>query len=67
MQFGIAAKRIGLSGDTIRFYERKALLPRPPRTEEASGSTTIRGIRGEASSLGWKAFRARTSRKQGGR
>jgi MerR family transcriptional regulator, copper efflux regulator len=33
MQIGIIAKRIGLSVDAIRFYERNALLPRPPRTE----------------------------------
>ncbi len=33
MQIGAIAKRIGLSVDAIRFYERNALLPRPPRTE----------------------------------
>ena len=33
MQIGIVAKRIGLSVDAIRFYERSALLPRPPRTQ----------------------------------
>jgi len=33
MQIGVAAKRIGVSVDTIRFYERNALLPRAPRTE----------------------------------
>jgi MerR family transcriptional regulator, copper efflux regulator len=32
MQIGIVAKRIGLSVDAIRFYERNGLLPRPPRT-----------------------------------
>jgi MerR family copper efflux transcriptional regulator len=32
MQIGAIAKRIGLSVDAIRFYERNALLPRPPRT-----------------------------------
>jgi MerR family transcriptional regulator, copper efflux regulator len=32
MQIGTIAKRIGLSVDAIRFYERSALLPRPPRT-----------------------------------
>ncbi len=26
-----AAHRSGLSADTIRFYERKGVLPRPPR------------------------------------
>jgi DNA-binding transcriptional MerR regulator len=33
MQIGTVAKRIGLSVDAIRFYERNALLPRPPRTQ----------------------------------
>jgi len=32
MQIGIVAKKIGLSVDAIRFYERNALLPQPPRT-----------------------------------
>jgi MerR family transcriptional regulator, copper efflux regulator len=33
MQIGVISKRIGLSVDAIRFYERNALLPRPPRTQ----------------------------------
>jgi DNA-binding transcriptional MerR regulator len=33
MQIGTVAKRIGLSVDAIRFYERNGLLPRPPRTQ----------------------------------
>ena len=33
MQIGIVAKRVGLSVDAIRFYERNALLRRAPRTE----------------------------------
>ena len=33
MQIGIVAKKIGLSVDAIRFYERNALLPRAPRTQ----------------------------------
>jgi DNA-binding transcriptional MerR regulator len=33
MQIGIVAKKIGLSVDAIRFYERNALLPQPPRTQ----------------------------------
>jgi len=33
MQIGVVAKKIGLSVDAIRFYERSALLPRPPRTQ----------------------------------
>ena len=32
MQIGIVARKFGLSVDAIRFYERNALLPRPPRT-----------------------------------
>jgi DNA-binding transcriptional MerR regulator len=32
MQIGRVAKKIGLTPDAIRFYERNALLPRPPRT-----------------------------------
>ena len=34
MQIGIVAKKVGLSVDAIRFYERNALLPRPARTQE---------------------------------
>jgi MerR family copper efflux transcriptional regulator len=33
MQIGRVGKRVGLTVDAIRFYERKALLPRPPRTQ----------------------------------
>ena len=33
MQIGIVAKKIGVSVDAIRFYERNGLLRRPPRTE----------------------------------
>lgn len=33
MQIGIVAKKVGLSVDTIRFYERNALLPRASRTQ----------------------------------
>jgi MerR family transcriptional regulator, copper efflux regulator len=33
MQIGIVARKIGLSVDAIRFYERSGLLPRPPRTQ----------------------------------
>jgi DNA-binding transcriptional MerR regulator len=32
MQIGIVAKKVGLSVDAIRFYERNALLPHPART-----------------------------------
>jgi len=33
MQIGTVGKRVGLSVDAIRFYERYALLPPPPRTQ----------------------------------
>lgn len=33
MQIGAIAKKIGLSVDAIRFYERSSLLPRPLRTQ----------------------------------
>ena len=33
MQIGVVAKKVGLSVDAVRFYERNGLLPRPPRTE----------------------------------
>jgi MerR family transcriptional regulator, copper efflux regulator len=33
MHIGTVAKRIGLTPDAIRFYERNALLPKPLRTE----------------------------------
>ena len=33
MQIGMVAKRVGVSVDAIRFYERNGLLPRAPRTE----------------------------------
>ncbi|MGA9889213.1 MAG: heavy metal-responsive transcriptional regulator [Candidatus Acidiferrales bacterium] len=32
MHIGGVAKKIGLTPDAIRFYERNVLLPRPPRT-----------------------------------
>jgi DNA-binding transcriptional MerR regulator len=32
MHIGRVAKKIGLTPDAIRFYERNALLPRPPRS-----------------------------------
>lgn len=33
MQIGTVAKKIGISVDAIRFYERSSLLPRPSRTQ----------------------------------
>lgn len=32
MQIGKVAKKIGVTADAIRFYERNALLPSPPRS-----------------------------------
>jgi len=32
VHIGSVAKKIGLTPDAIRFYERSALLPRPPRS-----------------------------------
>ena len=59
MQIGIVAKKVGLSVDTIRFYERNALLPRAARTQggfrqygerDVETLTFIRRVRG----LGFK-------------
>ena len=33
MHIGSVARKIGLTPDAIRFYERNALLPRPPRSQ----------------------------------
>ncbi len=33
MRIGELARTVGVSADTIRFYERAGLLPRPPRSE----------------------------------
>lgn len=33
MRIGELARTLGVSADTLRFYERTGLLPRPPRTE----------------------------------
>lgn len=33
MQIGVVARKVGVSVDAVRFYERNGLLPRPPRTE----------------------------------
>lgn len=32
MQIGVVAKKTGVSVDAVRFYERRGLLPRAPRT-----------------------------------
>lgn len=33
MRIGELARQLGVSADTLRFYERSGLLPTPPRTE----------------------------------
>lgn len=33
MRIGQVARQLGVSSDTLRFYERSGLLPRPSRTE----------------------------------
>jgi len=59
MQIGIVAKKIGLTVDAIRFYERNSLLPRPARTPGGfrqygeSDVETLAFIR-RAQSLGFK-------------
>lgn len=40
-----AARTSGLSADTIRFYERKGVLPRPPRRENGYRSYTAEHVR----------------------
>jgi DNA-binding transcriptional MerR regulator len=65
MQIGIVAKKIGLSVDAIRFYERNALLPRAARTEGGfrqyaeSDVETLTFIR-RAQSLGFKLSEIRS-------
>jgi MerR family copper efflux transcriptional regulator len=47
MQIAIVAKKIGLSVDAIRFYERNGLLPRQPRTQGGSrryGDTDVETV-----------------------
>jgi len=51
MHIGSVAKKIGLTPDAIRFYERNALLPRPPRTEG--------GFRAYAACKAWDSNSAR--------
>lgn len=59
MQIGIVAKKIGLTVDAIRFYERNSLLPHPARTPGGyrqygvSDVETLAFIR-RAQSLGFK-------------
>jgi len=59
MQIGAVSKRVGISVDAIRFYERNALLPPPPRTAggfrryDESDLETLAFIR-RAQGLGFK-------------
>ena len=39
LQIGQLAKRSGVSADTIRYYERIGLMPKPARTPAATAST----------------------------
>src|SRR5438046_9722842 len=65
MHIGSVAKKIGLTPDAIRFYERNALLARPPRTEggvRQSGESdieTLAFIR-RVQSLGFKLSEIRS-------
>ena len=47
---GEAAARSGVRADTIRFYERVGVLPKPPRTDGGSGGTRRPASRGLCSS-----------------
>jgi len=64
MQIGTIAKKIGVSVDAIRFYERNSLLPRPPRTQGGfrrygeSEVETLGFIR-DAQGLGFKLHEVR--------
>jgi MerR family copper efflux transcriptional regulator len=58
MHIGSVAKKIGLTPDAIRFYERNALLPRPPRSaggfrEFADTDVQTLGFIGQAQVLGF--------------
>src|SRR5215469_14749831 len=65
MHIGRVAKKIGLTPDAIRFYERNSLLPRAPRTQggfRQYGETeieTLTFIR-RAQSLGFKLSEIRS-------
>jgi MerR family copper efflux transcriptional regulator len=44
MTVGTAARRAGVKIDTIRYYERRALLPKSPRTEAGYRTLTAETI-----------------------
>ena len=59
MQIGAVAKKVGVSVDAVRFYERNGLLPRPPRTEGgfrryAEGDVETLGFVRRVQGLGFK-------------
>jgi DNA-binding transcriptional MerR regulator len=48
MRIGEISRELGVSADTLRFYEREGLLPSPPRTESGYrdyGPTEVERIR----------------------
>ncbi len=58
MHIGIVSKKIGLTPDAIRFYERNALLPNPPRSaggfrQYADTDVETLGFIRQAQSLGF--------------
>jgi hypothetical protein len=62
MQIGTVAKRIGLTPDAIRFYERNELLPRPPRTEggfRLYGESDVETLPSYAGFRAWDSSSAR--------
>ena len=62
MQIAIVAKKIGLSVDAIRFYERNGLLPRPPRTQggfRRYGDTDVETVAFVRRVQGWDSRSAR--------
>ena len=64
MQIGVVAKKIGLSVDAIRFYERNALLPRPPRTQggfRQYGESEVETLALSAACRAWDSSSARSA------
>src|ERR671933_1356058 len=58
MRIGEVAERAGVNVETLRYYERRGLLPEPPRSEGGHreyGADTVRFVRAvkEAQSLGF--------------
>jgi len=64
MQIGIVAKKVGLSVDAIRFYERSALLPRTARTQggfRQYGEREVETLRLSAACRVWDSSSARSA------